>query len=173
MPGQQETLQTAFEGFVTASRKAFVLYGHDHFSACGQKYSTGPSGVYYCDGTQPGGPAEGPNWADNVNVTTTTDWGGLTNAADGVPDYCDTGANGANTSLSALQSTTTNPSTCGESNDTPSGSSFGSLSRGYIDVQVNGTTSVTLSQRTSILPDETALLAIQPNNTVEWTMTVP
>ena len=163
----QANLQAKAEAFNTASGgKSFFLYGHDHFSACAQKYKAGPTatGVFYCDVTQPGGLQQGPNWTDNYVVVVSYDWGGKSNGADGLPDYC------TPTTRTAMAVANDKYPAC---NGLDSANSFGSTLRGYIDVRVNGTTSVVMTQRATILPSETELLALEPNNSIEWTMTAP
>lgn len=165
----QANLQAQAETFRTAAAGAsFFLYGHDHLSTCAQKYRTGPTatGVFYCEGTQPGADQQGPGWVNNARVEVTYDWGGTANGSDQIPDYCTPPSVAA---MLVANDTSIN----GCAGGSLSANSFGSTIRGYLDVRVNGTTNVTVTQYSSIVSSEAALLEIEPNNTAEWTFTAP
>ena len=164
--GTAANMQTAAAAFAAASGNTLFINGHDHLSTCAQKYNPGASGVFYCEGTQPGGDVDDPSWIDNTTVMGSYDWGGKSNQPDGIPDYCSTAAiaalaDGGNAQIAA----------CGSGVST---NSIGSSVRGYIDVFINGTTSMVLTQYDTVIYLDTNLLAVPvANNSAEWSMTIP
>lgn len=167
MNGWQDELQREHEAFLTAvggNAGTCNIQGHDHNANFGIKHDSGGStGVCYISMPQPSHRQEGPTWTNNNKHEATQNWGGINNnIVDLQPDYCTTASRTAFTFFGD------NTTACTSDDNTDVGSTL----RGYVDLEINGTTNYTVSQILTVTPADEAA-GIGTNLDTIWTVTVP
>lgn len=164
--GSEDLAFAALEAFIASSGVTACFFnGHDHVGLAGEKNDGGGgTDICYVVVPVPDGDQSGPGWADAGQFEASSDWGGNTNSIDGIPDYCD---------ADSVANTVVNSNNVGACSGTDVGGK-GSLASGFVELEVNGTTGITIVHIATGIPNDVEIGILGPDNLEEvWSLSLP